>query len=115
MVIKKKLFFLVYFLLLSSAILAQEKAKPIIIHPLIGDKLDKVEEEYFKFFPQISGFQEAVFYLNPDSSLRVDIRYQESDAIRDTIINRYRTLRSLQTHIDQIIIISINEIEESYK
>ena len=52
---RKKLFFLVYFLLLSSTILAQEKTKPITIHSLIGEKLDRAEEEYFKLFPMIEG------------------------------------------------------------
>ena len=38
---------------------AQGKEEPIVIHSLIGDKLDRAEEEYFKLFPTVKNFQEA--------------------------------------------------------
>ncbi len=59
---------------------------PIIVSPLIGEKLDRVERDYFGLFPHINGFEEAVFYLNPDSSLMVEIWYRSNSEVRDTII-----------------------------
>ena len=48
--------------------LAQNLGEPITVSPFIGEKLDRVERDYFKLFPQFDGFEEAVFYLNPDST-----------------------------------------------
>ena len=81
---------------------ANEK-EPIVVSPLIGEKLDRVERNYFKLFPHFDGFEEAVFYLNPDSSLMVEIWYQTDDGIKDTVLQNYRSLSNLQYHIDQVI------------
>ena len=105
---KKKLFFLVYFLLLSGTILAQEIAKPITIHSLIGGKLDRAEEEYFKLFPMIEGFQEAEFYLNPDSTLRTIVIYESNGVIEDTLIEKYLPVNHIRHYIDQKLTAEIN-------
>jgi len=88
---------------------------PVIVSPIIGEKLDRVERNYFGLFKQIDGFEEAVFYLNPDSSLMVEIRFQSNSEIRDTIIARYASLKSLQEHINQTILIVMKSGEDSGK
>jgi len=105
---KKKLFFLVYFLLISGTTLAQEKAKPITIHSLIGGKLDRAEEEYFKLFPMIEAVQEAEFYLNPDSTLRAIVIYESNGVIEDTLIEKYLPVNHIRHYIDQKLTAEIN-------
>jgi hypothetical protein len=87
---------------------AQEIEEPIIIHPIIGEKLDRAEEEYFKLFQAIEGFQEAKFYLEPDSTLQAHIVYESSGVIKDTILQKHYTVEALRKHIDQILAIEIN-------
>jgi len=87
---------------------AQEIEEPIIIHPIIGEKLDRAEEEFFKLFQAIEGFQEARFYLEPDSTLQPHIVYESSGIIKDTILQKHYTVEALRKHIDQILAIEIN-------
>ena len=87
----------------SDKSLPQEDRIPVIVSSLIGEKLDRVERNYFKLFPHFDGFEEAVFYLNPDSSLMVEIWYQTDDGIKDTVLQNYRSLSNLQYHIDKVI------------
>ena len=66
-----------FLIILSSSeniLFSQEQLKPFVISPFIGEKLDRIEEDYFILFPVISDFQEATFYLKSDSSLIVNIK-----------------------------------------
>jgi hypothetical protein len=101
-------------LLLPGLLFAQGR-EPVVVSPLIGDKLDRVERDYFKLIPHFDGFQEAIFYLNPDSSLSADIKYQKNNEIKDTTIKKYRSLASIRKYIDLVIVGSINDIEDSKK
>jgi hypothetical protein len=105
---------LIFTLSLIDSVLPQEK-EPVIISPLVGDKLDRVERDYFKLFPRIEGFQTAVFYLNPDSSLMVQIKYLANDIIKDTIINEYKSLKKMQYHFINFIKHTMNNVEEDDK
>lgn len=88
--------------------IAQEQEKSIVIHPLIGNKLDAVEEEYFKLFPNISGFQESVFYLNPDSTIRAKIVYDSDGIMKDTVIEKYAYLKIITARIERVVRIKMN-------
>ena len=102
-------FFILNIIMIDS-LFAQEK-ESVIISPLIGDKLDRVERDYFKLLPQINGFQEAEFYLNPDSSLNVSIVYEKDQQLRDTVLNNYKSLSRVQNHINQFLTYLIRDIK----
>ncbi len=57
---------------------------------------------YYNLFPKVEGFRTAIFYLNPDSSLRVQIAKVESGVLRDTIIERFSTLSQLRYHCSNV-------------
>ena len=68
-----------------SLLNGQESQKPFIISPFIGEKLDKIEADYFNIFHAFADFREATFYLNPDSTLRTTIKYTLNNKPNDTI------------------------------
>ena len=88
--------------LIRPRVLGQEQVKPIVVSPLIGDTLDVNERDNYRLFPDLDGFEWAVFYLNPDSSLRVKVSLLEKGVRRDTTIARYRTLRAVRNQIRQL-------------
>lgn len=88
--------------LVSTHALGQERDKPIIVSPLIGDTLDATERDHYQLFPNIVGFQRAVFYLNPDSSLRVKVALLQDGVKQDTVIERYHTLAALRNYFEQV-------------
>jgi len=102
-------------LLLSSNLFWAQQAGPIEINPFIGATLDRVERDYFHLFPKIEGFQEALFLLNPDSTLRVNIIYEKDGNFRDTVLNNYKSPRMIQNHIDQFLTNIINNIRSDLK
>jgi len=109
----KKYYLIVISLILlcnNYSLLAQQE-KPIIIHPIIGEKLDKVENDYFKLFPAFDGFREAEFYLNPDSTLKAFVVYKSNGVIKDTLLQKYPTLDRLRNYIDQKLITEINNTQ----
>jgi len=89
----------VVLLLSNSFLFAQERENPFVVNPLIGDTLSLAERNFYQLFPQIEGFQWAVFYLNPDSSLNADVKYLIDGLARDTSIQNYRSLKTLDYHI----------------
>jgi hypothetical protein len=84
---------------LTLRIFSQDYRIPITVNPLIGDTLSLKERDYYILFPDIEGFQSAVFYLNPDSLLDADIKYLLKGQQRDTLIKNYKNLESLNYHI----------------
>jgi len=97
------------YILNTAVIQAQEE--PIEISPFIGKKLDNVERDYFYLLPKIEGFHEAIFYLNPDSSLKVNIQFKDEGILRDTVLNQYKSLSRVQNHILQVIESYISDVE----
>ncbi|MBE0538748.1 MAG: hypothetical protein IH620_03475 [Ignavibacterium sp.] len=99
----KHLFFTALVLTITNFLgikaLAQKDITPYAVNPLIGDTLTLEERDYYQLFPQIEGFQSAVFYLNPDSTLNADVKYWVESRSRDTLIQSYRSLKSLNYHI----------------
>jgi hypothetical protein len=69
---------------------------------LIGDTLDAAERDKYQLLTNLSGFEWAVFYLNPDSSLKVEVSLLEKGVRRDTTIARYRTVRAVRNQIRQL-------------
>ncbi len=90
-------------------IMSQEKLQPFVVSPFIGDKLDRVEEEYFKIFPNFTDFQEAEFYVNTDSSLNVKIKVWHKNTLVDTTIRHWNSTSYLKGIIDQRIWTDINQ------
>ena len=80
----------------------QERNEPFVVNPLIGDTLDATERDHFGLLQHLAGFQHAVFYLNADSSLRVRASMLHEGQLKDTVIQRYRTLASMEQHIEQV-------------
>jgi len=98
-----KIYFLSLFLVLLLSIpflFAQESENPLVVNPLIGDTLSLAERNFYQLFPQIEGFQSAVFYLNPDSSLNADVKYLIDGLATDTLIQNYKSLKTLDYHIN---------------
>ncbi len=69
--------FLVVCLLWSSfsAGLSQEKNELYIISEKVGEEIDPIEREKYELFPDISGFQSAIFFVLPDSTYIIQINY----------------------------------------
>ncbi len=86
-------------LILTNSIFSQN-GKSVVVSPIIGDKLDRIEEEYFKLVPAFQNVQEAIFYLNPDSSLNVLVIYENDGIVKDTFIVNYISLGRLRNYID---------------
>jgi hypothetical protein len=94
-----------YFLFLVVAVfnkffsIAQEREKPIVVSPLIGDTLSLEERDYYNLLPTINGFKFAIFYLNSDSLLNIKVMYQKRNEINDTLINNYKSLENLKIQL----------------
>jgi len=88
-----------------------QKQEPVIVSPIIGEKLDRVEEDYFRLIPAITNVQEAVFYLNPDSTLNVLVTYEDNGAIIDTLIFKYISLLRLREYINYILTQESNDAQ----
>ncbi len=100
-----------FIILLSPApSLSQEKEKPFIVSPLIGDTLSLEERDYYNLLPTINNFQWALFLLNPDSLLDVKVRYENSGGVRDTLISHYKSLDKLRMYLFKIDITKSREV-----
>lgn len=99
---KTTFYFLFGFIILSllTCSLAQENEKPFIVSLLIGDTLSLEERDYYNLLPTINNFQWAVFYLNPDSTLNAEVNYLKNLTSQDTLIENYRSLKSLIIHLN---------------
>ncbi len=94
-----------------SLLNGQESQKPFIISPFIDEKLDKIEANYFEFFPTFRDFQEATFYLKPDSTLSTNIKYMWNNRLIDTTAT-YKdksTLLKLRNRINEKLIKDIKD------
>ncbi len=78
---------------------AQQRQTPITITPMIGDTLHQSDRGFYQLLPKLQGFRRAVFYLNPDSSLRVQAELDREGRTVDTVIGRYSKLSSFRNHI----------------
>ena len=96
----KKLLISITFTMILYVSSFSQQGEPIIISPLIGNKLDRIEEEYFRLLPALDNVQEAIFYLNPDSTLNVRVSYESDNLIVDSLIENYLPYKQLQDFIE---------------
>ena len=96
----KKLLISITFTMILYVSSFSQQGEPIIISPLIGNKLDRIEEEYFRLLPALDNVQEAIFYLNPDSTLDVRVSYESDNLIVDSLIENYLPYKQLQDFIE---------------
>ena len=92
---------LAIFMLTSAYTCGQEVGKPIVVSPLIGDALDVWERNFYHLFPSFDGFDYAVFYLNPDSTLKVKVSLFQNGIEKDTIIERYHALSLTRNYLEE--------------
>lgn len=101
-----------FLIILSSSeniLLSQENLKPFIISPFIGEKLDRIEEDYFHLFSGVASLNEATFYLDADSSLFINIKFYENNLLKDTLIISKRTPKILRDKINEVILKDIKK------
>lgn len=79
--------------------LCQNLEQPITVSPLIGDRLDPAEKQFFNLPPPVMGFKQAEFYIKPDSSLTANISYSLNATIKDTVIDNYYKLAAFQSYL----------------
>jgi hypothetical protein len=107
---KKQIYLIFVLVLLVNALFVfPQQDEPIIVSPLIGGDLDRVERDYFHLFPQIDGFEKAVFYLNDDKSFRAKITTNINDEFKDTIIERYSSISDMENHITTRVFVDLRE------
>jgi hypothetical protein len=107
---KKKVYLLVGCLIaLSSLKIFSQQEEPITVSPLIGEELDRVERNYFHLFPRVDGFEKAVFYLNDDNSLKVEMKISSKGVIKDTVIPKYSSLEEIEKHIINSVFIDLRD------
>jgi hypothetical protein len=108
---KKQLILLFIFLLSISPdyIWGQEKLQQIIVNPFFGDKLDRVEENYFNLFPDFTDFWEAVFYPNTDSSLYAKVEFWRNNTLIDTVFLYNNSPAGLRNIINQKVYADIKQ------
>ena len=109
---KNTFYFLLVFVVVFNSLtsLAQESEKPFIVSPLIGDTLSLEERDYYNLLPTINGFQFAIFYLNSDSLLDVSVFYEKRSAVKDTLINNYKSLTNMRIYLFKLDIANSSEV-----
>ena len=107
---KKQIYLILVFVLLVNALFVFPKQdKPTIVSPLIGEELDRIERDYFHMFPKVDGFEKAVFYLNDDNSLRVEMTINSNGIKKDTLIQKYSSLEEIQEHIIKTVFFDLRD------
>lgn len=99
---KTTFYFLFVLIILLKCIpsLSQESEKPIVLSPSIGDTLSLQERNYYNMFSTIENFQWAVFYLNPDSTVRSEVTYLIDGILSDTVVYIDKKVEYLRLYIN---------------
>jgi len=110
----RSIWFLIVLFSSEIYLFSQKQHNPFIASPFIGEKLDRIEENYFHLFPAVTNFQEATFYLNPDSSLTLNLKFKQKDQLIDTTMLYMYSLSQLRSKINQVLLADIreNKVEE---
>ena len=100
----KKLLLLIVFLdfvsLTGPGAGAQER-RICVIHPWVGQIIDRAERDSLHLFPDLVGFVCAGFYLNHDSTFTLQIMIEDSNQTRD-LISRQMTRLEVAAIADHI-------------
>ena len=99
---------IVFLIFLFYTAFSQSKNEAIIIHPLIGNALDAMEEEYFGLFPDVQNLQNASFFMNPDSTLNAIVSYSFYEFKKDTLIQNFSDFNSINKKINEVIWLEMN-------
>ena len=83
-----------------AQLFAQKHNEPTVVNYSIEDTLSPSERDYYQLFPKYKEFQFAVFYLNSDSTINAEVHYLNNGISTDTLIQNYRSLKSLNYHIN---------------
>ncbi|HEX9253321.1 MAG TPA: hypothetical protein VF870_13830 [Ignavibacteriaceae bacterium] len=103
---------ILFFIVLFSPeiyLFSQQQNNPFVTSHFIGEKLDRIEENYFHLFPAVTNFQEATFFLNQDSSLTLNLKYKQRDQLIDTTMLYMYSLYQLRNRINQVVLEDIRE------
>lgn len=110
----KSIFFV--FLLTHPFIFSQEADSLIQLYSGLGDTLKFFDRRYLGLFPEIEGFNYAVFYVRNNDSLVTKIYTSENDSIKENVkASNLKKLDSLHSIIRQIDLMNTqlkNEINE---
>ena len=98
---------------LTNFILFAQDKNPIVLSPLIGDKLDRIEEDYFRLFPGIKDFIEAKFYSDDLISMDALITYSKNGIASDTLLKNYSSLNSVKSQINNVVFANIKNEEHT--
>jgi hypothetical protein len=79
---------------------SQDSNAPFVVSPFIGDTLSLEERSYYNMFSTIENFQWAVFYLNPDSTVRAEVTYLRDGILSDTVVYIDKKVESLRLYIN---------------
>lgn len=104
---------LFFFNLFTNVSLMAQDSEPIVISPLIGDNLDRVEEDYFRLFPSIKDFVGAKFYSDDLISLDALITFSKNGISSDTLLKNYSSLNSVKSQINNVVFANIKNEEHT--
>ncbi len=94
----------------------QELGEKVVISSAVGDTLKLSERNRFGLFPDISGFNWAVFFLTGDSIVNAKVDFDNPQGVSsDTVLMSYGTLRSLHSKISVGEGISIDSAQVELK
>ncbi|HQT91495.1 MAG TPA: hypothetical protein PL001_05660, partial [Candidatus Kryptobacter bacterium] len=112
----KKVACVVLVVLFAGAACAQELGEKVVISSAVGDTLKLSERNHFGLFPDISGFNWAVFFLTGDSIVNAKVDFDNPQGVSsDTALMSYGTLRSLHSKIRMGEGISIDSAQVELK
>lgn len=94
----------------------QELGEKVVISSAVGDTLKLSERNRFGLFPDISGFNWAVFFLTGDSIVNAKVDFDNPQGVSsDTVLMSYGILRSLHSKISVGEGISIDSAQVELK
>ncbi len=89
---------------LPQKAVAQQSGKIVIVHPAVGETITRDERDQYGLFPEIKGFQAAVFWQMPDSTYRIRITYFENGIKRilTKVLSREEVMRNYHDRIERM-------------
>ncbi len=73
---RPKLLFIIILFLFSESV-GQEASAPLLIHDLVGNKIDKTEREKYVLFPSVDDFYSARFFLKDSNNIVLELQTTE--------------------------------------
>jgi hypothetical protein len=96
-------YFFVLLILFTTNSLPQEKDSLIWLYTGLDDTVDSFDASYFELFPNIKGFEQAVFYIRNNQRLVSKVTYYENGKTRDTtFIQQLSALDDARKNIKEI-------------